>query len=365
MLPALLSLVAAAHPPGDRVIEFPDVPGAVTMVCDLHMHTVFSDGSVWPNIRTMEAERDGLDCIATTEHLEYQPHRSDIPHRNRNRAYEVASEALSEGSELIVINGSEITRDMPPGHANAVFLTDANALLKKNPRRAFQEAKRQGAFIFWNHPHWTRQRPDGVAQLDRMHERFIKDGLLHGIEVVNDTTYSDEALQIALDHDLTILATSDIHGLVDWRYKVPEGGHRPVTLVFAEERSGEAIKRALFEHRTVAWFDGTLIGREDQLRPLVDASLQVRRASYGNDDVLDIVVENVSDADFLIRNRSDYTLHTTADVFTLPAHQRTTLAVKTLERLSEATLDIEVLNAVIAPKQHLRATLSATVTEVE
>jgi len=56
----------------NRAIEFPDLPGYKTLVCDLHMHTVFSDGSVWPNIRVMEAKKDGLDVIATTEHLEYQ-----------------------------------------------------------------------------------------------------------------------------------------------------------------------------------------------------------------------------------------------------------------------------------------------------
>ena len=44
------------------------------------MHSVFSDGSVWPDIRVQEAIRDGLDVIATTEHIEYQPWKDDIPH---------------------------------------------------------------------------------------------------------------------------------------------------------------------------------------------------------------------------------------------------------------------------------------------
>ena len=43
---------------------------------------------------------------------------------------------------------------------------------------------------------------------------LIQEGLLDGIEVVNEHT-SAEALQIALDHDLTVLGTSDIHGLID------------------------------------------------------------------------------------------------------------------------------------------------------
>ena len=65
------------------------------------MHTVFSDGSVWPNIRVMEAKKDGLDVIATTEHLEYQSWIDDIPHPNRNRSFELAT-GFAKNSELMV-----------------------------------------------------------------------------------------------------------------------------------------------------------------------------------------------------------------------------------------------------------------------
>jgi len=54
-----------------RRLQFPDIPGYKTMKCDLHQHTAFSDGSVWPDIRVMEALMDGLDAISLTEHLEY------------------------------------------------------------------------------------------------------------------------------------------------------------------------------------------------------------------------------------------------------------------------------------------------------
>ena len=111
----------------NRKIEFPDVPGYKTLKCDFHMHTVFSDGSVWPDIRTQEAVKDGLDAISLTEHLEYQPHKDDIPHPDRNRAYEVARGSVDQ-EELLIIPGSEITRSMPPGHCNAIFIEDANKL---------------------------------------------------------------------------------------------------------------------------------------------------------------------------------------------------------------------------------------------
>ena len=80
LLSLLISFAAAHSGKNNRIIEFPDLPGFKTLVCDLHMHTVFSDGSVWPNIRVMEANKDGLDVIATTEHIEYQSWISDIPH---------------------------------------------------------------------------------------------------------------------------------------------------------------------------------------------------------------------------------------------------------------------------------------------
>lgn len=346
---------------GTRLIEFPDVPGYLTLKCDLHMHTVFSDGNVWPNIRVQEAIRDGLDAIAMTDHLEYQPHQDDIPHPDRNRSYEIALKAVGQ-EPLIVLKGSEITRDMPPGHSNAIFLNDANRLLQDDPVAVFREAGRQGAFTFWNHPHWTRQRADGVAVLTDLHRQLIDQGLLHGIEVANDTTYSDEALQIALDHDLTILGTSDIHGLIDWQYDVPNGGHRPVTLVFATERSAAGIKEALQARRTVAWFNNTLVGREEHVRPLIESSLAVRQAAYlGDSSVLSVLIENMSDAEYILDNKSAYTFHGSADVVTLRPHQETRLDIRTLDRQTAVSLSFEVMNAITAPNVHPELRLEITV----
>ncbi|MDX1741461.1 MAG: Sb-PDE family phosphodiesterase, partial [Rhodothermales bacterium] len=325
----------------DRVIRFPDVAGYHTLLCDLHMHTVFSDGSVWPNIRVQEAIRDGLDAISVTDHIEYQPHRDDIPHPDRNRSHEIA-DAEATGSELIVIRGSEITRDMPPGHANAIFVEDVNALMIDDPVAVFREANRQGAFVFWNHPNWTAQRDDGVATLTEMHRMLISEGLLHGIEVVNEDTYSEEALRIALENDLAILGTSDIHGLIDWQFDVPAGGHRPVTLVFAADRTADGIEAALRAGRTVVWHHDTVIGREDNVRLLLDASIHVVAAQYdGDTSVLRLQVRNSSGAGFILQNQTDYTFHRLADVFTLPAQSTREIQLKTVERLDSVTVAFE------------------------
>jgi hypothetical protein len=334
-----------------RKIIFPDIPGYKTMRCDLHQHTVFSDGSVWPDIRVKEALRDGLDIISLTEHLEYQPHKADIPHPDRNRSWEIAvKEARSH--ELVIVKGSEITRKMPPGHCNAVFITDPNKLLITDSIEVFREAKKQGAFIFWNHPNWVSQRKDGIATLTDIHRMLIKEKMLHGIEVVNEHTYSDEALQIALDNDLTIMGSSDVHYLVDWDYKISEGGHRPVTLVFAKDKKEERVKEALFNRQTVVYFKDILIGRIEWLEPLIKNSLVIINANYpGKTDVLTVEIENLSNMDFIIQNKSDFTLHEHHDVLTiLPG--KNIIKVKTKQRLANIKLNFEILSAVHAPGKH-------------
>ncbi len=342
-----------------RQISFPDVPGFHTLICDLHQHTVFSDGNVWPTIRVQEAQKDGLDALAVTEHLEYQPHKVDIPHPDRNKAYEIEKRAARD-SDLIVIAGSEITRSMPPGHCNAIFLEDANKLLIKDPMEVFREANKQGAFVFWNHPNWTAQRKDGITTLTDMHKTLISEGLLHGIEVVNEFTYSEEALQICLDNDLTILGTSDIHGLIDWDYDVPNGGHRPVTLVFAEERSETGIKEGLEAGRTVVWYTNSLIGKEENVIPLINNSLSISGAEYlPNTQVLSLEISNVSDVKFLLENLSAYTLHRNTDMIELAPNGTTSIEVKTKDVLSGAfSMEFRVWNAITAPKTHPTIELS-------
>jgi hypothetical protein len=348
----LMSFVLGHGGNNSRKIEFPDLPGFKTLVCDLHMHTVFSDGSVWPNIRVMEANKDGLDVIATTEHLEYLSWVNDIPQPDRNRSYELAK-GFAGNSGLLVINGSEITRDMPPGHANAIFIKDANKLINDDPIESYLAARKQDAFIFWNHPYWASQSPDASVPLDQLHIEMINNGLIEGIEIVNDTTYSNEAFQLALDYDLTILGTSDIHDIVDWQYRIPSGGHRPVTLVFAREKNEDALKKALRNGQTVVWFNKKLIGKPDYLLPLMNTSLKVQSANYiNNTTIVHLVISNNSDAPYTLRNQSDYDFYNATNLITVPPHGNTIIDVRTITKKRKFELEFEVLNALIKPDTH-------------
>lgn len=348
-----------------RKLKFPDILGYKTLKCDFHQHTVFSDGSVWPDIRVQEALMDGLDAISLTEHLEYQPHKDDIPHPDRNRSYDIAIKE-AETHDLIIVKGSEITRKMPPGHNNAIFLSDPNKLLIDDSIQVFREAKKQGAFTFWNHPNWTPQRKDGMATLTDIHRLLIREKLLDGIEVVNAQTYSDEALQIALDNNLTIMGNSDIHKLIDWDFKLDKGGHRPITLVFAKERTAESIKDAMINRRTVAVYKNLLIGRNEFLVPLVESSLKITSAKYiGKYNVLGVEIENLSSTDITLQNQTGYTLHNNNDIILLKSGEKTTVEVKTIERKPDVSLKFIVLSAVNAPNKHPAITLTSKVEQAE
>ena len=362
-----------------RKIFFPDIDGYKTLLTDFHQHTVFSDGSVWPTIRVEEAIKDGLDAISLTEHLEYQPYSKDIPNPDRNRAYNIAksfaeNKNKSLDRKLIVINGQEITRSMPPGHINAIFLNDANKLLHpKDSLKGILAANKQDAFVFWNHPAWPAQRSDGIAKLDEFHKYLIEKKLLHGIEVVNELYYSEEALRLALENDLTIMGTSDIHGLVDWLFKVPDDnessngtlpGHRPVTIIFSKDKSEDGIKDALFAGKTAVFYNELLIGKEENLKPLVEKCLVINNindlelgySEDGKSTIKKVEIKNVSDAPFILKNLNSFTFETNSDIINIMPNSIHSISVKTKgEPLIE--LKFEVLNGIIAPKKYLNISL--------
>ena len=266
-----LSLTATAQLNSRREIKIPDIPGYLTLKCDLHMHTVFSDGLVWPTVRVDEAWREGLDVIAISDHIEYHPFREDIP-VNFGRSYDIAK-PRAEMYGLIIIKAAEITRQMPPGHFNCLFLDDIAAIDQPDFWDAIGEAQRQGAFIMWNHPGWRQE--DEIPIWYDEHTRLYDQGLMHGMEVVNGRSFYPLALEWCVEKDITMIGNSDIHSPIGMDYDLSLNDQRPVTLVFATDRNEEAVKEALFDGRTAVYSGDMLIGREDFLEPLFNHSIEL------------------------------------------------------------------------------------------
>ncbi len=398
------------RPLTERAIHFPDVEGYKTLVLDLHTHSVFSDGHVWPTIRIAEAQRDGLDGIAITEHLEWQPHIMDIPHPDRNRSFNVAT-AAAEKLDLLVIPGIEITRNDEVGHMNAVFVKDANELVQQRNSSAYLQehqfateaeagefakkasagafsgshkidvdgkalwvpfndratyltliaysfaaeqsaeevlglANEQGAFTFWNHPNFSTPR----AKIGSFHKKQVKAGLLHGVEIANGSRYYENAFRLALKHKLALIGTSDVHNLIDWDYEPTEGGHRPVTLAFATNKTNDAAREALFARRTVVWWKNTLIGRPTELNALLQASLKVEDAVWSG-NILRVSLANHSDANFQLRNLSRHMIRRHGPIIEVAPNDKTLLEIRFAEKPGQLKLQFEVLNSLVAPEK--------------
>jgi hypothetical protein len=271
-----------------REIRVPDIPGYRTLKCDFHMHTVFSDGLVWPTVRVDEAWQEGLDAIAITDHIEYQPHKKDVP-TNHNRSYEIALPRAKERG-ILLVHAAEITRETPPGHFNALFLDDIQPLDTKDLLNCMAAADKQGAFIWWNHPDWI---PDKKGWFD-IHTTLYEKKYLRGIEVVNGRSYYPTVHQWALDKNLTMLGNTDMHQPAG-SAQMPPGGHRPMTFVFAKDKSIPAIKEALIDGRTAIWFEDKIIGRKEYAQALFKAAVRIT----------DVDDEDRKAIRFTIRNDSD------------------------------------------------------------
>ncbi len=352
-----ISTLLSAQMRARTEINIPDIGGYKTLKCDFHMHTVFSDGKVWPTIRVEEAWREGLDAIALTDHLEYTPHKDDVK-IDYNRAYEIAR---PEGDKLdiIVIKGSEITRGMPPGHCNAIFLKDASKLKTENWKDAFLAAKEQDAFIFWNHPGWKAQQPDGVPRWYDEHTWLLENGMLNGIEVINEREYYPLVYQWCLDKNLTIMSNSDVHLPVRMYWEMDKHDFRPFTLVFAEERSEQGIKDALLKGRTAAYAMNTLIGKEEYVREIFEKSIVVERKSIEikGRQWVNLMIKNNSSLPYNLVSKKKFKEIRFDDELTLAPNKTVILGIggvdKELEGSKKLTLLFEVENVKTSPGTNL------------
>lgn len=350
-------------------VEIPDIPGYYTLKCDFHLHTVFSDGHVWPTLRVNEAIRDGLDVISITDHIDYEGF-PEIIQKDYNKPFEIAK-SYAENKELIVINGGEISPRVSPYHNNAIFLKDVNKLpidyMEKTKKEfvmkdkikdeelmaPFIEAKKQEAFVFYNHPGWPRENND-TTLFTSFHKKLLEKGLLDGVEIVNSGVYNMLAHKIAEEYNLTMLGNSDEHHDIYFKYKE---SHRPMTLVFVEEKSETGIKNALIEKRTAVLVDDFIIARQPEAEQIFKASVDLVHEKSTKRDIplLLLTFTNKSDIPFRIRVKSDYNIvNCPLGETILNPHEPNTITLWGLwEFPSELNLEMEVLNIVVSPEKHL------------
>ncbi len=329
-------------------IAFPDLPGYETLVCDFHMHTVFSDGRVWPTVRVDEAWRLGFDAIAITDHIEYQPHKGDIP-TNHNRSYELAAGQARQAG-ILFPKGTEITRETPPGHFNSLFLTDTAPLDTDDLVEVFKRANEQGAFVFWNHHAWKGEERGAWGDL---HTTVYENKWLHGMEVCNNDSYYPTAHKWCLEKGLTMLGNSDIHA-PDINDRTTPDNHRALNLVFVRERTLDGLKEALRAGRTAVWFEKQMIARPEWLEPLLEESIEIAPPHYRGKNYVMVKVRNKSDIEIQLERTGSIGPETA----TLPPQSTTMVKIGTGNPEGPLELAYKVTNFLVAPGEGLEVSVA-------
>jgi len=236
--------------PGTEPIRYEVLRG------DFHMHTTYSDGSLTPADRVVEAWRYGYDVIAITDHGTFA-------------ACEEAR-TVAEALGILLVRGMETGIS---GNEHYVALDFSADYEPRNPhnwsetagqtqvfyRDQLRRLDEAGAFVLYAHPHVGLREPTlwGIDQ-----------AIIRGLEVKNDvvgldwntveshgTWWYPFAFDWGGDHGLTLFANSDVH---DAR---PDGEHA-VTLVLVKDRSVAGVMEALRAGRTLASFNNMLCAHE-------------------------------------------------------------------------------------------------------
>ncbi|MFI3303865.1 MAG: CehA/McbA family metallohydrolase [Rikenellaceae bacterium] len=281
--------------------SFPNTAEYKVLNCDLHQHTVFSDGTVWPTVRVNEAWEESLDVIVLSEHIEYRRFSDDIKTKDHNRSWELAHEDAKRLG-ITLIRSCEITRALPAGHLNAIGIKDANAFEKfmskknrtdtLNVHAALREAKAQGAFIQWNHPAYPEMHWGDVQK------QFINEGLIDGIEVINGECYVSEAFDWCLDHNLTITSNTDVHSTM--AQKRASDQSKTMTLLLAKSQSEEDVMEALYAGRSAGLWRDNMYGREQVVSEIVSSAIKINICQAAEANKGFIEIENNSSMPYTV-----------------------------------------------------------------
>lgn len=361
-------LLAGAAAQGQRPVRetlpVPDLPGFRTLKADFHLHTVFSDGNVWPTVHVQEAWRDGLDVIALTEHAEYHPHSADVK-VDGGRSYAIAK-PLADQLGLILVPAVEITKPDPPAplvlaegpqHFNALFVTDPNALNVPNDlMEALRRAKAQQAFVFWDHPGYRVARPRWFAPVARAFDA----GLFQGMELVNGPEFYPDAYPWIAERQLTILANSDAHDPLPPR---AAGFRRPITLLFARTADLDGVRDALTARRTAAWLGDDVWGAEEYLRGIWNGAIAVDASTPERNPVLRVRNTSAISMSLAVRRAPEWLAF--AGPLTLDA-ERVTVLRPSFDAAAPAgehriEIELEVSNLHVGPGRNLTVTMPLTV----
>jgi hypothetical protein len=187
------------------------------------------------------------------------------------------------------------------------------------------------------------------------------------MEVVCNETYYPKVHEWCLEKKLTMIGSTDVHDPTNLEYDFPNGAHRPMTLVFTNNRTQEALREALIARRTSVYWENTLIGGEQYLSPLFDASIETvnPEVTIGRNSRTSVQIHNKSCITFELVSDTEMAEISAPRSITLYAGKTVLLEIqRKSEELAgrrEISIPYKVKNLLIAPEECLPVQLSIAV----
>ena len=323
----------------------PQVDGLNCYTADLHVHTMFSDGSITPDERVKEAWIDGLDIMAITDHIEtrrrerdmlkflkgYSPDKKGfepintrcsrgIPADERgivsdlNFSANECIEAAKKYPGLTIIKGAEISREpVHIGHYCALFTKDNNTIYSTDDAQTIRNARAQGAIITHNHPGWERTSTDYTE----FEKKIYAEGLIDGIEISNSCNFYPEIVRRAVEKKLYVVSATDVHATTASIFGKKEF-YRDMTLIFAKDKSEKELRKALLSQKTLGYCGGYIIGEESLLTKFFQASVSAHHGEKTKNGEVILLTNHTS---------FDYKLKYKKREIVLPAFQSATVSI--------------------------------------
>lgn len=285
-------------------ITLPKVNGYTCYKADFHTHTIFSDADLTPRQRIREAWHDGLDILCLSDHLEYRRQEQSMlnalaPYNADGKPYiyypaniegvksnritgvmcnfdaiynEAKAFVESEGLPIMLVKGIELSREpFTLGHFSALFVKNISTLYDRDIKQALRNVHAQGGLVIHNHPAYRRTTSDKSKEQAALYD----EGLIDGVEIVNDMTFYPKMIRRAIEENLIMLGSSDIHRPTAETYGF-RGYFRTMTFIMAKELTEKAIREALEKRRTIAYSGGQLMGEEKLLSDFFNAAIECK-----------------------------------------------------------------------------------------
>lgn len=222
------------------------------LLCDFHIHTTRSDGSVdLPEVVDIYGQA-GFDVIAITDHVcnsdstigSWADRLNKTIVEENFPAYMEAVEREAERARsrygMLLIPGVEITKDYLSEEASAhVLLLDLRRFVSADLgwQEIFREARRQGALVVACHPHYTDHEVHDTLYFWNHRQKYAP--FFDAWEVANRT----DLFSVVSLNNYPILANGDFHKvqhLYSWKTLLPC------------EKDVEAVKECIRDNRGVA-----------------------------------------------------------------------------------------------------------------